>query len=128
VFGTDAVKTLEVMEGDSVSLSSQRELPERCVIVWKCGLGSSATPVVKMGIKRSYTEYERFRGRLQLDNTTGSLTITNTRITDSELYALQISTSNSGTTEIKYRVIIYGECSQNTIKVIVRTFNTVVSN
>ncbi|KAK7126571.1 hypothetical protein R3I94_017913 [Phoxinus phoxinus] len=61
-----------------------------------------------MAIKRSYTEYERFRGRLQLDNKTGSLTITNTRITDSELYTLQIITSNREAIERKYRVIVYG--------------------
>ncbi|XP_077081758.1 natural killer cell receptor 2B4-like isoform X2 [Siphateles boraxobius] len=100
------MKTLEVIEGDSVTFSSQSEIPEHCVILWKCGPESSATPIVTV-IKRSYTEYERFRGRLQLDKKTGSLTITNTRITDSELYTLQIITSNRGVIEIKYRVIIY---------------------
>ncbi|XP_052394838.1 uncharacterized protein LOC127942870 [Carassius gibelio] len=38
---------------------------------------------------------ERFRGRLKLDPQTGSLTITNTRTTDSGLYHLEIVTNSS---------------------------------
>ncbi|XP_026113155.1 uncharacterized protein LOC113091746 isoform X2 [Carassius auratus] len=38
---------------------------------------------------------ERFRGRLKLDHQTGSLTITNTRTTDSGLYHLEIVTNSS---------------------------------
>ncbi|XP_073792243.1 uncharacterized protein isoform X1 [Danio rerio] len=48
---------------------------------------------------------ERFRGRLQLDNTSGSLIITNTRKTDSGLYQLQI---NSRRTEKKFILSVQG--------------------
>ncbi len=49
----------------------------------------------------------RFRDRLKLDNQTGSLTITNTRTTDSGLYQIYIK----GMKLITYRfnVTVYGE-------------------
>ncbi|XP_026054806.1 uncharacterized protein LOC113040765 [Carassius auratus] len=46
---------------------------------------------------------ERFRDRLKLDNQTGSLTIMNTRTTDSGEYTLQI---NSRNTEVIFNVIV----------------------
>ncbi len=51
---------------------------------------------------------ERFRDRLKLDHQTGSLTIMNTRTTDSGVYRLRISSSNSITEKI-FIVAVYGK-------------------
>ncbi len=51
---------------------------------------------------------ERFRGRLEV-NQTGSLTITNTRTTDSGLYKLQINSSRFSIIRI-FTVNVTGEC------------------
>ncbi|XP_077081545.1 uncharacterized protein LOC143735296 isoform X2 [Siphateles boraxobius] len=50
---------------------------------------------------------ERFRDRLMLDHQTGSLTITNTRTTDSGLYELKLISSSSISEKI-FDVTVYG--------------------
>ncbi len=52
---------------------------------------------------------ERFRDRLKLDHQTGSLTIMNTRTTDSGLYKLQISSSRFSISR-SFSVTVTGEC------------------
>ncbi|XP_052394864.1 uncharacterized protein LOC127942889 isoform X2 [Carassius gibelio] len=49
---------------------------------------------------------ERFRDRLKLNHMTGSLTITNTRTTDSGLYKLQIISSSGGTIVKRFSIIV----------------------
>ncbi|XP_026105558.1 uncharacterized protein LOC113077365 [Carassius auratus] len=60
---------------------------------------------------------ERFRDRLKLDHQTGSLTITDTRTTDSGLYKLQIHSSRFSITR-SFRVTVTGS-SDTGIRVII---------
>ncbi len=52
---------------------------------------------------------ERFRDRLKLDNQTGSLTITNTRTTDSGYYQLRITGGRRGNSSRIFTVVVRGE-------------------
>ncbi|XP_073717979.1 uncharacterized protein [Misgurnus anguillicaudatus] len=88
VFGSESVL---VMEGDSVTLSvNLTETQRKEGITWKFG---AEITIAEIEVGGKYINlYEeradgRFRGRLKLDHS-GSLTITNTRTTDSRLYQL----------------------------------------
>ncbi|KAL1252167.1 hypothetical protein QQF64_019963, partial [Cirrhinus molitorella] len=95
-----------VKEGDSVTLESGvTKLQTEDVITWRfkaviafinneAGIFNT-TPGDAVG----------FRDRLKLDHQTGSLTITNTRTTDSGLYYVTISSGKVNT----YNVTVYGE-------------------
>ncbi|XP_058617516.1 uncharacterized protein LOC131530980 [Onychostoma macrolepis] len=93
VFGVDAVKSVSVTEGDSVTLNSDdTEIQRDDLIMWTFGL----VLIAKIKGKNNKREFydERFRDRLQLDQT-GSLSITNTRTTDSGLYKVTSSRRES---------------------------------
>ncbi|XP_073690756.1 uncharacterized protein [Garra rufa] len=84
-------------EGESVTLhSGVKEMQKHNVILWMFGLLSLDTFIAEINItvnKISFSEDERFRDRLRLDDQTGSLTITNSRSTDTGVYQLQITNS-----------------------------------
>ncbi len=107
---SDAVTSVSVMEGDSVSLQTHTELQTHDQISWIFGLSETRIAEIIKDTGRVST-YEgpdgRFRNRLKLDHQTGSLTITNTRTTDSGLYQIFIS----GRRKITYRlgVTVSGE-------------------
>ncbi|XP_039538298.1 uncharacterized protein LOC120486366 [Pimephales promelas] len=79
----DEVKSVSVMEGDSVSLNSDlTEIKHNDVILWRFEDGKTLIAEIYKWFDR-FTVYDdvldgRFRDRLKLDNQTGSLTITNT--------------------------------------------------
>ncbi|XP_018971076.2 uncharacterized protein LOC109102199 [Cyprinus carpio] len=99
---SDAVKSVSVMEGDSVSLQTNTKLLAEDLITWT--FGRPKTPIAQIDkYTGRFSTYDvldgRFRERLKLDLQTGSLTITNTRTTDSGLYQVTIK----GMTDTTYR-------------------------
>uniref|UniRef100_A0A8C1S401 Zmp:0000000652 n=1 Tax=Cyprinus carpio TaxID=7962 RepID=A0A8C1S401_CYPCA len=97
--------SVSVMEGDPVTLNPDvTEIQKYLLIQWM--FESTRIAEVNKLTQTSYT-YDadgRFRDRLKLDPT-GSLTITNTRTTDSGLYQLAIV--NRETSYMDYKVIIH---------------------
>ncbi|XP_056092778.1 uncharacterized protein LOC130071891 [Rhinichthys klamathensis goyatoka] len=89
----DGLKLLSVsvMEGESVTLNTDAEMHKDDLMLWR--FGDKGILLAKIDVETKETSLndadERFRDRLKLDQT-GSLTITNTRTTDTGLYELQI--------------------------------------
>ncbi|XP_016411331.1 uncharacterized protein LOC107742803 [Sinocyclocheilus rhinocerous] len=105
VFGdSDEVRSVSVMEGDSVTLnSSLTEIQTDDEIEWR--FGHTNLLIAELSMKSSMIllydgDDGRFRDRLKLDHQTGSLTITDTRTTDSGVCTVNIL---SGSREIRYR-------------------------
>ncbi|XP_050951420.1 uncharacterized protein LOC127154066 [Labeo rohita] len=87
-----------VMEGDSVTLHSDVKINQQVDVKWYFNciriaqiIGDQSKICTDVQCNEGT---ESFRNRLQLDNQTGSLTITNTKTTDSGEYKLQIISSN----------------------------------
>ncbi|XP_048038604.1 SLAM family member 9-like isoform X2 [Megalobrama amblycephala] len=109
VFGdTDAVKSVSVMEGDSVTLNTDvTEVQRDDQIVWMFGpQDARIAEIYNQNIK--LFNIESFRDRLKMDNQTGSLTIRNIRSEHTGLYKLQIFISNiRRTTYPRFNVTVY---------------------
>ncbi|XP_050950258.1 SLAM family member 5 [Labeo rohita] len=92
VFGEDV---MSVMEGDSVKLHTDlTDLQGYELILWTFGADSTRIAQINNVVNKISLYNDvldgKFRDRLQLDNRTGSLTIANTRSTDTGLYELQV--------------------------------------
>ncbi|KTG33089.1 hypothetical protein cypCar_00011838 [Cyprinus carpio] len=91
VFGVEAdeIKSLSVMEGDSVTLpTGVTKIQEDDLIMWMCG----DYCIAKLNVSSQVISetHDRFRDRLKLDHQTGSLIITDITTTDSGLYKAQM--------------------------------------
>uniref|UniRef100_A0A8C1UI20 Ig-like domain-containing protein n=1 Tax=Cyprinus carpio TaxID=7962 RepID=A0A8C1UI20_CYPCA len=94
------------MEGDSVTLNPDLSQIQGFIeILWRFGEKGS-TIAQTDGNETSYEDVKRFKGRLQLDNQTGSLTITNVRTNHSGLYEAEIN-HKTGTSYQKFSVTVY---------------------
>ncbi|XP_050950291.1 uncharacterized protein LOC127153301 [Labeo rohita] len=104
----DEVKSVSVMEGESVTLNiTVTEKQNIAMIMWKFGHNKSLIAKISKKFTNIAVYYkdanERFRDRLKLDNQTGSLTIMNTRSTDSGDYEVDIDSSRKTT----FNVTVY---------------------
>ncbi|KAK7126547.1 hypothetical protein R3I94_017894 [Phoxinus phoxinus] len=88
--------SVSVTEGESATLHTDAEMHKDALMLWR--FGDEGILLAKIDVEAKETSLndadERFRDRLKLDQT-GSLTITNTRTSDSGLYELQIRGSES---------------------------------
>ncbi len=110
---TDETVMISVMEGDSVILNTAvTELQKDNHILWSFRFNSSETRIAAIykqiiSIYDDKENTERFRDRLQIDEQTGSLTITNINKLHSGLYKVQVISS-----EIKHKsfnIAVHGE-------------------
>ncbi|KAI2650778.1 SLAM family member 5 [Labeo rohita] len=108
VFGGDEVKSVSEMEGDSVTLNLDLSEILKEDILWRFGHNTVLiAKLYKNNTDKIYAENAdgRFRDRLKLDHQTGSLTITNTRTTDSGLY--KVTNGSNATPLNTFNLTVY---------------------
>ncbi|XP_005161711.1 uncharacterized protein si:dkey-182g1.4 [Danio rerio] len=108
---TEEVKIISVREGDPLALHTDVDEVSRYLLIQWMFENTRIAEVNRLSkINSTYDgPEETFRGRLKLDQT-GSLTITNTRSTDSGLYKLSIYKLQQ-ISYIHFQVTIYGRSS-----------------
>ncbi|XP_026116283.1 uncharacterized protein LOC113094872 [Carassius auratus] len=102
-----SVDSLPFSEGENVSLNSGvSELQRDDQVLWT--FGSEDTVIAKRDRNTTQTADAdgRFGDRLQMDKQTGSLSITNTKSTDSGVYHIKISSRNKVSYK-KFRVTVW---------------------
>ncbi|XP_056615559.1 uncharacterized protein LOC130430468 isoform X2 [Triplophysa dalaica] len=101
VFG-DEVKSVSVMEGESVTLQTDlTHIQTHDSVEWRFGVNGPVIARIKrsVNINHIYDETEIFRDKLKMNNQTGDLTITHITSQHSGLYHLKM---NIGSNQITY--------------------------
>ncbi|XP_073721391.1 uncharacterized protein [Misgurnus anguillicaudatus] len=107
------MKTVSVIEGKSVTLNTEMTEydPKDHEIIWRFGdKGHMIAQIHKKTNDASFVVDERFKNKLQLDKTTGDLTINDFTIRTSGDYHMEITRStriNRFTTSKTFRVVVH---------------------
>ncbi|XDV23434.1 hypothetical protein PO909_028012 [Leuciscus waleckii] len=101
---TNEERNISVKEGEPLPLNPETEIQKDDQIQWM--FEDIPIAEIRGGTGKTHDDDERFRGRLTLDEETGSLTITDMRIEHVGDYKLQISNSR-GTTKKTFVVTVY---------------------
>ncbi|KAA0712033.1 hypothetical protein E1301_Tti012768 [Triplophysa tibetana] len=88
----EKIRKVSVMEGESFTLNTLIQRPD--MIKWELGHKCIAEVIGTQPVVSAVVD-DRFTNRLKMDHQTGSLTVTNSRTTDSGLYTLKIDSEDS---------------------------------
>uniref|UniRef100_A0A671QGM2 Ig-like domain-containing protein n=1 Tax=Sinocyclocheilus anshuiensis TaxID=1608454 RepID=A0A671QGM2_9TELE len=111
---THEVKSVSVMEGDSVTLNNDVKVQRDDLILWMFGPQDTRIAEINKQVIDIFNSNVKFGYRLQMDSQTGSLTIRNIRTEHSGLYKLAIYNSRE-TTYKNFSVTVYdsSQCSSS---------------
>ncbi|XP_073718484.1 uncharacterized protein [Misgurnus anguillicaudatus] len=117
VFG-DKVKSVSVIEGHSVTLHTHIKLQTDDLIVWK--FGPEKSPIARINVvAKDMSVYDvldvRFRDRLQMNDQTGDLTITNITTNHTGLYHM-IFSGKQIISSHRFNVTVYDELKAMLVK------------
>ncbi|XP_050959732.1 SLAM family member 5-like [Labeo rohita] len=103
---TDELKSVSVIEGDSVTLHSDVKIQRDDLILWMFGPQDTRIAEIYKQVFNMFNSNVKFGYRLQMDNQTGSLNIRNIRTEHSGFYKLTIANSRE-TSYRKFSVTVY---------------------
>nr|XP_055073051.1 uncharacterized protein LOC129453014 [Misgurnus anguillicaudatus] len=118
VFG-DEVKSVSVMEGDSVTLHTDlTEIKTGDLVWWRFKKGDSKDLLAEIGKNKIWYTPEIFKDKLLTDGKTGDLNITNMKIKYSGLYEVEIN-SATGTSSKRFNITVNESPRVNNAEMIV---------